>query len=159
MNASQSQMRKTGQTGGGEFGSTNFGQLNQTGNNFGGGNSSNAATLKGKLSSLEEQIQLVADEMNTHKKDVVSLKNEKDTLQEILKLKTHEVKNTLLQELNKVEDEMKRHFSHQTSENSRLQQQITSLKAEKTALQNQLIALQRRISDLEMQVGTDDVKF
>jgi hypothetical protein len=26
-------------------------------------------------------------------------------------------------------------------------------------LQNQLIALQRRISDLEMQVGTDDVKF
>ena len=29
-------------------------------------------------------------------------------------MKTHEVKNTLLQELNKVEDEMKRHFSHQT---------------------------------------------
>ena len=121
MNASQSQMRKTGQAGG-EFGSTNLGQLTQTGNNFAGGNSSNAATLKGKLASLEEQIQLVADEMNTHKKDVVSLKNEKDTLQEILKLKTHEVKNTLLQELNKVEDEMKRHFSHQTSENSRLQQ-------------------------------------
>ena len=91
--------------------------------------------------------------MNTHKKDVVSLKNEKDTLQEILNLKTHEVKNT------KAEDEMKRHFSHQTSENSRLQQQITSLKAEKTALQNQLITLQRRISDLEMEVGTDDVKF
>ena len=156
MNANQSEMRKTGQ---GEFNSINLGQLSQTGNNFGAANSSNSATLKGKLSSLEEQIQLVADEMNTHKKDVVSLKNEKDTLQEILKLKTHEVKNTLLQELNKVEDEMKRHFSHQTSENSRLQQQITSLKAEKTALQNQLIALQRRISDLEIQVGTDDVKF
>ena len=87
MNASQSQTRKTGQAGG-EFGSTNLGQLTQTGNNFAGGNSSNAATLKGKLASLEEQIQLVADEMNTHKKDVVSLKNEKDTLQEILKLKT-----------------------------------------------------------------------
>ena len=157
MNSSQSQMRKSGQAG--EFGSSNLGQLTQTGNNFGNANSSNAATLKGKLASLEEQIQLVADEMNTHKKVVVSLKNEKDTLQEILKLKTHEVKNTLLQELNKVEDEMKRHFSHQTSENSRLQQQITSLKAEKTALQNQLIALQRRISDLELQVGTDDVKF
>ena len=160
MNVTQSQMRRTNQSNGlGEFGATNMGQLNQTGNQFGITNASNAATLKGKLSSLEEQLQLIADEMNTHKKDVVSLKNEKDTLQEILKLKTHEVKNTLLQELNKVEDEMKRHFSHQTSENSRLQQQITSLKAEKTALQNQLIALQRRISDLEMQVGTDDVKF
>ena len=97
MESNQSQMRKTGQKSGGEFGSTNLGQLTQTGNNFGQANSSNAATLKGKLATLEEQIQLVADEMNTHKKDVVSLKNEKDTLQEILKLKTHEVKNTLLQ--------------------------------------------------------------
>ena len=110
-NQSQSQMRRTNQSNPGEFGGTNLGNLTQTGNNFGATNSSNAATLKGKLASLEEQIQLVADEMNTHKKDVVSLKNEKDTLQEILKMKTHEVKNTLLQELNKVEDEMKRHFS------------------------------------------------
>ncbi len=83
----------------------------------------------------------------------------KKLLHEILKMKNSESKNTLLQELNRVEDEMKRHFSHQISENSRLQQQITSLKAEKTSLQTQLIGLLRRISDLEMQVGTDDVKF
>ena len=156
---SQSQMRKTNHTNPGEFGNSNIGNLTKTGNNFGATNSANAATLKGKLQSLEEQIQSVADEMNGHKKDVTSLKNEKDTLQEILKMKTHEVKVNLLQELNKVEDEMKRHFAHQSSENGRLQQQIASLKAEKTALQNQLIALQRRISDLEMQVGTDDVKL
>lgn len=97
--------------------------------------------------------------MNTHKKDVTSLKTEKDTLQEMLQLKAREVKTTLVQELNKVEDEMKRHFSHQKAENSRLQQQITQLKTEKTVLQNQLIALQRRITDLEMQVGNDDVKY
>ena len=131
-NQSQSQMRKTNQSNPGEFANTNLGNLTKTGNNFGATNSANAATLKGKLQSLEEQIQSVADEMNGHKKDVTSLKNEKDTLQEILKMKTHEVKVNLLQELNKVE---------------------------KTALQNQLIALQRRISDLEMQVGTDDVKL
>ena len=158
-NQSQSQMRKTNLSNLGEFGSSNLGKLTQTGANFGATNSANAATLKGKLQSLEEQIQSVADEMNGHNKDVTSLKNEKDTLQEILKMKTHEVKVNLLQELNKVEDEMKRHFAHQSSENGRLQQQIASLKAEKTALQNQLIALQRRISDLEMQVGTDDVKL
>jgi chromosome segregation ATPase len=97
--------------------------------------------------------------MNNHKKEVGQLKTEKDTLQDMLKTKTHEVKSTLIQELQKVEDEMKRHFSHQKAENSRLQQQISQLKTEKTVLQNQLIALQRRISDLEMQVGNDDVKF
>ena len=72
-NQSQSQMRKTNQTNPGEFGSSNLGKLTQTGANFGATNSANAATLKGKLQSLEEQIQSVADEMNGHKKDVTSL--------------------------------------------------------------------------------------
>ena len=47
----------------------------------------------------------------------------------------------------------KRHFNFQKAENSRIQQQITSLKGEKTALQQQLLGLQRRITELEMQVG------
>ena len=133
----------------------NLGQMTQTGNNF-ASSDPNTATLKGKLQSIEELIQVVADEMNSHKTDVMSLKNEKDTLEDILKLKTREVKNILLKRLGKIEDEMKRHFSHQTAENGRLQQQISALKAEKTALQNQLGGLLRRISDLEQQVGVDD---
>jgi chromosome segregation ATPase len=97
--------------------------------------------------------------MNEHKSDLSRLKNEKDSLQEALKNKTAEVRQTLLMELTKVEDDMKRHFSQQKSENQRLVQQIMNLKVEKTSLTNQLIALQRRISDLEMQVGNDDIKY
>ena len=131
MNSTQSLSKK------GEPINTSSAQLNQTGNlNLNTAN--NSSTLKGKLQLLEEQIQLIADEMNNHKKDVIRLKTEKDNLQETLKNKTGSVKTNLLQDLYKVEDEMKRHFSHQTSENGRLQQKITSLKAEKTALQNQL---------------------
>jgi hypothetical protein len=40
----------------------------------------------------------------------------------------------------------KRHFNFQKAENSRIQQQITALKGEKTALQQQLLGLQRRIT-------------
>ena len=123
-----------------------------------GTNSANAASLKGKLQTLEDVIQQIASEMNSHKKDVNSLKTEKDTLQDMLKLKTKEVSNSLNQELDKVEEEMKRHFAHQLAENSRLQQQISQLKTEKTVLHNQLISLNRRIADLEMQVGNDDNK-
>ena len=97
--------------------------------------------------------------MNEHKSDLARLKNEKDSLQEALKNKTAEVRQTLLMELTKVEDDMKRHFAQQKSENQRLVQQIMNLKVEKTSLTNQLIALQRRISDLEMQVGNDDIKY
>ena len=115
--------------------------------------------LKSKLNILEEKIKEIAIEMAEHKKEVTNLKNQKDRLQETLRNKTAKVTTNLLQDIDKVEDEMKKHFAHQTSENGRLQQKITSLKSEKTSLQNQLIALQRRISDLEMQIGSDDIKF
>jgi hypothetical protein len=56
-------------------------------------------------------------------------------------------------EIIKVEKEMERNFSHQKAENSRLQQQILQLKSEKAAVGNQVIALQRRIEDIELQIG------
>ncbi len=96
--------------------------------------------------------------MNDHKTDLLKLKNEKESLQDKLKGRTKEVREGLLEELSKVDEDMKRHFNSQKNENMKLVQQIISLKTEKTSLQNQLIALQRRISDLEMQVGNDDVK-
>jgi len=36
---------------------------------------------------------------------------------------------------------MKRHFAHQKAENSRLQQQISAIKVEKTNLEQQLLGL------------------
>ena len=71
-------------------------------------------------------------------------------------MKINDVRKSLINEIYRVEEEMKRHFTHQKAENSRLQQQITQLKGEKTALQQQLLGLQRRISELELQVGSDE---
>ncbi|CAG9321029.1 unnamed protein product [Blepharisma stoltei] len=116
---------------------------------------SGSASLKGKLLSLEEMIRSITEEMNFHKKEVQILRSEKDTLENVLNMKINDVRKSLMSEINRVEEEMKRHFSHQKAENSRLQQQITQLKGEKTALQQQLLALQRRISELESQVGNE----
>ena len=87
--------------------------------------------------TLEEMIKALQDEMGFHKKEVQLLKSEKETLQAVLTMKTADVKDSLTGELKKIEEEMKRHFAHQKAENSRLQQQITALKGEKTALQQQ----------------------
>ncbi len=132
--------------------------MGQSGKDF-GTNSSNAASLKGKLQNLEDSVATVNDEMSAHKRDVKQLSLEKDILSDGLVKRAHEVKNTLFQELSKVEEEMKRHFGHQRLENSKLQQSIVQLKTDKTMLQNQLLSLQRRMTDLEMQVGSDDVKY
>jgi chromosome segregation ATPase len=157
LNPSQSTMKKTGLTNKNMDMDYNTG-MGQSGKEF-GTNSSNAASLKGKLQNLEDSVANVSDEMGGHKRDVKQLNIEKDMMQDNLSKRAHEVKTILLQELSKVEDEMKRHVTHQKSENARLQQFIAQLKTDKTMLQNQLLSLQRRMNDLELQVGSDDVKF
>ena len=56
----------------------------------------------------------------------------------------------------RAEDEMKKSYHGQKSENTKLQQQITTLKTEKTNLQQHLLDLQRRVAELELQIGHDD---
>ena len=121
------------------------------------GSNANTANLKGKLSALEEMILQLADELQYHKKEVQVLRSEKETLESVLTMKTQDVRKTLTNENFKVEEEMKRHYSHQKAENSRIQQQVTSLKGEKTALDMQLLELERRMAELELQVGMADI--
>ena len=71
-------------------------------------------------------------------------------------MNTESVRKTLTNEINRVEEEMKRNFQQQKAENNRLQQQIITLKTEKTHLQQDLLALQRRIAELELQVGSEE---
>ena len=114
------------------------------------------SSLKGKLMSLEETVRMLNDEINNHKREVQVLRSEKDTLESVLNQKIMEVRKGLMQEISRIEDDMKRNFAQQKSENMRLQQQITGLKGEKTALQQQLLSLQRRISELESQIGSEE---
>ena len=82
------------------------------------------------------------------------LRAEKGTLEHILTMKTTEVRNTMTKEVDRlvyiyiyiyifyrVEEEMKRNFGQQKTENTRLQSQIISLKTEKTGLQQQLLCI------------------
>ena len=76
---------------------------------------------------------------------------------EVLEMKTEDVKKTLKNEITRAEDELGRHLKHQHTETGRFDYQIDELKQEKTQLAAQLIALQRRISDLETNIGTEIV--
>ena len=116
-------------------------------------------TLKSKIKSLEDAIKLVSDDLDNNITDIKALQQEKEEHRTFLKTKTEEMKKSLLVELSTVEEEMKKHLLVQKEENTRLQKLITALKGEKTVLLNKLIALQRRISDMEGQVGHDDLKF
>ena len=121
--------------------------------------SSSNTTLKTKIQSLESTIKEIHKAIQDNISDIKELEKEKNEHKDELKQKTEDMKKTLIVELNNVEVEMKKHLSVQKDENTRLQKLITQLKGEKTVLMNKLIALQRRITDMENQVGTDDIKF
>ena len=121
--------------------------------------SSSNTTLKTKIHSLESTIKEIHKAIQDNITDIKELEKEKNEHKDELKQKTEDMKKTLIVELNNVEVEMKKHLSVQKDENTRLQKLITQLKVEKTVLMNKLIALQRRITDMENQVGTDDLKF
>ena len=121
--------------------------------------SSSNTTLKTKIQSLENTIKEVHKAIQDNISDIKELEKEKNEHKDELKQKTEDMKKTLIVELNNVEVEMKKHLSVQKDENTRLQKLITQLKGEKTVLMNKLIALQRRITDMENQVGTDDLKL
>ncbi|EGR29570.1 hypothetical protein IMG5_153420 [Ichthyophthirius multifiliis] len=113
----------------------------------------NPACLKGKIKNIEETAKLISDQLSKHKIDFKMLKTEKNTLEQVLKVKNSDIKNTLSNELKRLEDEMKRHFIHQKAESGRIQNQINNLKAEKAALSQTLNGLDNRIFDMENGVG------
>ena len=51
---------------------------------------------------------------------------------------------------------MKRHYEVQKKDNDKLSQMIVSLKQEKSALDSYLIELERRIAEVELQVGAGE---
>ena len=120
---------------------------------------SSNVTLKSKIIALQEAIELVNEDFKANINDIKVLEKEKDEHQKVLKKKTEDMKKSLLVELAEVEKEMKKHLVVQKDENIRLQKLITQLKSEKTVLMSKLVALQRRISDMENQVGNDDLKL
>ncbi len=79
-------------------------------------------------------VKMVSDELQMHKKELAILRSEKDTLEGVLSMKTADIKKTLSNELNRLEEEMKRHYNHQVAENQRIQVQLNTLKQEKTGL-------------------------
>ena len=101
-------------------------------------------------------IRQLEEELNFNKKEVQILRAEKDSMETVLTIKGQELKKNLGHELLKNEEEMKRHGVNQKAENLRMQQMITSFNNDMTSMKQQLLGLNRRIAELEIQMGHDE---
>merc|ERR1711904_445530 len=111
--------------------------------------------LKGKLSAVEDFISMQNEELAAQRQEIESLRNDKSGIEGHYQGQLQELKKTMVSDVQRMQEEVKRHFSQQKAENQRLQQQVTTLKGEKTSLQQQILGLQRRIQEIEEHIGTD----
>merc|ERR1719352_191721 len=70
-----------------------------------------------------------------------------------LQAQLNDIKRDFQADLQRMEEEFRVQVNLQTSENARLQQQLTTLTGEKTSIHQQIIALQRRIEEIEEEIG------
>ena len=115
----------------------------------------NGGSLKAKMTDIEAMIKTLNDEMIADRKTAQIYKNERDTLKQTLGLKSRDVKDVLCDELKGLENLVRQHFAHQKAENERVHQQVTSLRNDRNSLKTQLVTLQRRINQLEREIGSD----
>ena len=106
---------------------------------------------------MEDLVRQITEEMNYYKREALAIKSEKETLDSVLNSKIQDTEKSLSNELQRVEDDEKRHFSHQKAENSRLQAQLAQLKADKEELRRAIEQLADRVDELEVAVGDDEV--
>ena len=79
-----------------------------------------AATLKGKINSLEEMIKAMNEELNFYKKEIQTLRSEKETLGNELGRKANDMKKALTNDVIKADEEMKKLYNGQKNENNKL---------------------------------------
>merc|ERR1740121_997458 len=111
--------------------------------------------LKGKLASLEDFISMQNEELAAQRQEIESLRNDKSNIEEHYQAQLQELKKTMVSDVQRMQEETKPNFGQQRAENLRLQNQITTLKSEKTSLRQQILGLQRRIQEVEEHMGVD----
>jgi len=109
--------------------------------------------LKGKVQDLAYSLQLQNEEIGMEKNQLETIKTENLSSSNGLQAQLGDIQRYFQSDVQRLEDEFRVRANLQKSENVRLQQQLTTLKGEKTSVHQQVIALQRRVEEIEDEVG------
>lgn len=115
-------------------------------------------SLSSKYKVLENNLKEVIYELVEHQKQFKYFRDSQENMEEVIVNKGDQLKENIEISIQKMDGEIQKSLSHQKAENSRLQQQINQLTIDEGIIKNQLIFLQKRIEDIELQVGQEYLK-
>eukprot|EP00930_Biecheleria_cincta_P000037 TRINITY_DN100083_c0_g1_i1.p1 TRINITY_DN100083_c0_g1~~TRINITY_DN100083_c0_g1_i1.p1 ORF type:complete len:125 (+),score=39.95 TRINITY_DN100083_c0_g1_i1:69-443(+) len=109
--------------------------------------------MKGKVHDLASTLQTQNEELGIEKGHMNTIKTENASSTTGMQGQLNEIKRYFGADIMRMTEEFKVQQRMQEAENVRLQQQVTQLKGEKTSIHQQIIALQRRIEEIEEEIG------
>ena len=112
-----------------------------------------SGSLKHHLKMLENSIYKIQDDITFQKKEIQILKSEKEVLEQTLDQKSLDLRNSQEAEVSRWGSDLREKFQNAQSNNNSLQQEISTLKIEKTTLQQVMLEMKSRIWELEFIVG------
>ena len=116
-------------------------------------NDTTLANLTEKYEILNENLNNLIKAMNDHKKDFKEFQGGNENIPEYIDSKAKQIEDNVGSSITRMDGEVQKSLSHQKAENSRLQQQISQLNTDQIVIKNQLLKIQKRIDDIQLQIG------
>ncbi|KAF4677939.1 hypothetical protein FOL47_008043 [Perkinsus chesapeaki] len=132
--------------------------------------STTATGLKGRVQNVANSLQSANNELELGKNHVEEMKFGNTSNSSALQAEMDDLKRYIRADLQRLDDDFKAQVSPgyfslasawipdmnlQKNENVRLQQCLTTLKGEKTSIHQQVIAIQRRVDEIDEEIGNE----
>merc|ERR1712139_154956 len=109
--------------------------------------------MKAKVMEMAQTLQNQNEELGIEREHMDHVKGENQGGQSGMQSQLNEIRRYFQADIQRMSDEFRVQLKLQEAENVRQQQQVTQLKGEKTSIHQQIIALQRRVEELEEEIG------
>jgi septal ring factor EnvC (AmiA/AmiB activator) len=96
-----------------------------------------------------------ADQLSNCMVEISSLRNLKDQTEHYYQNHVSDMKKTVISDIQRLREELSQTQADSKSEFAKLTAQLNTLRAEKATLQHQVVALQRRLFDIDDEIGRE----
>ena len=111
------------------------------------------SSLKTKYEILEENFLQLVKAVKDNNQELENFDGKIEFFLNAIDEKARQLEDNVGSSITKMDAEIQKSLSHQKAENSRLDQQINQLKIDENIIKNQLLIVQKRIEDIQLQIG------
>ena len=120
------------------------------GGNF---NDTTMSSLKSKYEILENNFLELVKAVKDNNQELEIFDGKREFFLNSIDEKARNIEDNVGSSITKMDAEIQKSLSHQKAEYSRLDQQINQLKVDENIIKNQLLVVQKRIEDIQVQIG------